>query len=174
MFNYRINSFFVLFFFVFCSTHLKIWIWNGHLGASLSGIPDDDNRGDTGSLGNIYYYSRFTAKTKHMIHPWPWLLFPSNLMAKDDKKVSLCFVKSTQSLFLLQTDIYDICKNEICTLTNHNNFQYDMPTFRIKRVKCNKMLKMWWKWYQMCWLTSTKPRVLLISQLVFIINIRIK
>jgi len=53
-------------------------------------------------------------------------------MAKDDKKVSLCFVKSTQSLFLLQTDIYDICKNEICTLTNHNNFQHDMPTFRIK------------------------------------------
>jgi len=36
-----------------------------------SGIPDDDNRGDMGSLGNIYYYSRFTAKTKHMTNPWP-------------------------------------------------------------------------------------------------------
>lgn len=65
---------------VFCAQH----ILKDEIGASLvcSELPDDDNRGGKGSVGGIHYYSRFTAKTKHMTHPWPWLYY--SLIMKPD------------------------------------------------------------------------------------------
>lgn len=66
MVNYRVKC-------ILCSTHLKRR--NGHLGVKLvcSGLPDDDNRDGKGSLGDIHYYSNFTAKTKYMTHCLPLL-----------------------------------------------------------------------------------------------------